>query len=240
MTGPGGGKNYFTYVSFVSPMADLKASALSITEGESVNLTWIYANADSCSIDQGIGDVELGGERTVAPKSTTTYTMTAVGPGGTVTDTITINVTPSTTPPPTVSILASENSIFRGGSSAISWQSSGATSLTIEPDIGAVALSGTATVTPEKTTAYTVAATGPSGTSVARVTVTVVQPTPILTIQADNVSIKEGESAVLTWTSEYADRVVIDPGIGDVVYQGSVTVTPLMTSISPPASITAS
>lgn len=230
MVGAGGTTSRYAGVNFVPPMADLNASTLSITEGEIVKLTWIYANTDSCSIDQEIGDIELGGERTVAPTTTTTYRMTAKGPGGTAYDTVTINVAPSTTPPPTVSLLASQTAIIRGGSTDLTWQSTGATSFTIEPDIGAVATSGTATVTPQKTTTYTATATGPSGTSVARVTVTVVQPAPSLTLQADKTAILEGSSAVLSWTSDFADRVILDPGFGDMDLQGSVTVTPTMTS----------
>jgi YD repeat-containing protein len=110
------------------------------------------------------------------------------------------------------------------------WQSDGATSVTIEPNIGTIATSGTATITPEKTTTYTATATGPSGTSVARVTVNVVQPSPVLTFQTDKTAILEGTSAVLSWTSDFVDRVILDPGFGVVDLQGSVTVTPTMTS----------
>jgi RHS repeat-associated protein len=225
MVGPGGTAYRQVAVSFVAPVADLKASATTIKEGESVRLTWVYANATSCVIDQNIGAVELGGEITVTPAVTTTYTMTSTGPGGVARDSVTITVIP-TNPPPAVTLSAKENIIIRGATTTLSWDSSYAQSLVIDPGIGAVATSGSTAVTPEVTTTYTATATGPGGTATASRTVTVLQPAPTLTLQADPAVIGIGEDAQLTWSSTNADKVVFNQGIGAVGLQGSLTVSP--------------
>jgi hypothetical protein len=229
MAGPGGTYSRSVYVSFVPPVADLQAEPLTIREGESTRLTWIFANATSCVIDQGIGEVELGGERTVSPTTTTTYTMTATGPGGTATDRVTITVIPAN-PPPAINLSVSDSFIVRGEATILSWESSYADSVVIDQGIGAVATSGTATVTPEVTTTYTATATGPGGTSTAKVTVTVIQPSPTISLAADPVSIMAGESAILTWSSSDADTIQFNQGIGSVPLQGSLTVSPIATT----------
>ncbi|MDW7773305.1 MAG: putative Ig domain-containing protein [Desulfobulbaceae bacterium] len=229
MTGPGGTYRRSVYVSFVPPVADLKASSLTINEGESTQLTWVYANATSCIINQGIGEVELGGERTVSPTITTTYTMTATGPGGTATDQVTITVIP-TNPPPTLNLSVSDSFIVRGEPTILAWEGSYADSVVISPEVGVVPVSGTATVTPEVTTTYTATATGPGGATTAKITVMVVPPSPTVNLTAVPLSIMADESATLSWTSSDADTVRFDQGIGSAPLEGSLTVSPIETT----------
>ena len=228
--GFGGTHNSYASVGFVYPMADLKSSALTIDQGETVKLTWIYANAISCNINQGIGEVELGGERTVAPTNTTTYTMTATGPGGMVRDSLTINVIPSDQPPITT-LAVNPSIVMRGDSTVLSWESSYTDSLTIEPDIGSVANTGSLTLSPEETTTYTATATGSGGTIITRSVVTVMQQQPSLTLSVDPASIIPGESTVLSWSSSNVDTITFDQGIGEVSPQGSLAVTPGATTL---------
>ena len=73
------------------------ASPPVIAPGQKTTLFWSTANATSVSIDNGIGSEPLSGSMTVAPGATTTYTLTANGPGGSATSRITIVVaTPQT------------------------------------------------------------------------------------------------------------------------------------------------
>ncbi|MBB5347171.1 carboxypeptidase regulatory-like domain-containing protein [Desulfoprunum benzoelyticum] len=229
MVGPGGTAYRKVAVSFVAPVADLKASATTIKEGESVRLTWVYANATSCVIDQNIGAVELGGEITVTPAVTTTYTMTSTGPGGVARDSVTITVIPAN-PPPTMTLTAGENIILRGSATTLSWDSSYADAVTIAPGIGAVAVSGSTTVAPETTTIYTATATGPGGAATAARTITVLQPAPILSLHAVPAAIAGGDSAQLNWASTNADQVVFNQGIGAVGAEGSLAVSPGQTT----------
>ncbi len=65
-----------------APTVSLSASPASIQQGECTTLTWTTGNATGASIDHGVGKVDLGGSRQVCPRSTTQYTITAVGEGG--------------------------------------------------------------------------------------------------------------------------------------------------------------
>ncbi len=69
----------------------------SITAGQSATLSWAVENADSVSITS-IGSVQPTGNRSVTPASTTTYRLTATGPGGTTERSVTLSV--SSAPPP--------------------------------------------------------------------------------------------------------------------------------------------
>jgi hypothetical protein len=63
-----------------------------INGGDSSTLSWSVINANSVSIDNGIGTQNPSGSATVSPKQTTTYTLTATGPNGTAQGTTTITV----------------------------------------------------------------------------------------------------------------------------------------------------
>ena len=70
-----------------------------IQRGQSATLRWeVAGQATSISIDNGIGTVMRAGSRSVSPASSTTYTLTAAGPGGNVTSSATLTV--ATPPPP--------------------------------------------------------------------------------------------------------------------------------------------
>jgi peptidoglycan-associated lipoprotein len=79
------------------------------------------------------------------------------------------------TPPvtPTVTLSATPASISPGGTARLSWSSTAATDLDIEPGVGKVAPQGSTPVMPTATTSYTITATGPGGTSTANAVVTV-------------------------------------------------------------------
>jgi peptidoglycan-associated lipoprotein len=70
--------------------------------------------------------------------------------------------------------------VQRGQAATLSWSSSNATSLTLAPGVGNIALQGSMSVTPTDTVTYTATATGPGGSAEAsaRVTVTVPPPPP--------------------------------------------------------------
>ena len=47
-----------------------------------MTLEWTTTNATTCSIDHGVGSVPCNGNTNVSPTTTTTYTLSATGPGG--------------------------------------------------------------------------------------------------------------------------------------------------------------
>jgi peptidoglycan-associated lipoprotein len=79
---------------------------------------------------------------------------------------------------PTVTLQASPATINKGDSSTLSWNSTNATQLSIDPGVGAVTAQGSTPVSPSDTTTYTITATGPGGSASATATVTVNAPPP--------------------------------------------------------------
>jgi peptidoglycan-associated lipoprotein len=74
---------------------------------------------------------------------------------------------PAATPQPTVTLNASPMSIKSGDTTTLSWSSTNATSLDIEPGVGMVAPQGSTPVNPTTSTTYTITATGSGGSATA-------------------------------------------------------------------------
>ena len=70
------------------------ASPSTIIAGDSATLSWTVTDADSVTIDYGIGTVALTGITTVNPTTDTTYTLIATNSAGPVTATVTVTVAP--------------------------------------------------------------------------------------------------------------------------------------------------
>jgi peptidoglycan-associated lipoprotein len=88
---------------------------------------------------------------------------------------------PAPAPPParpTVTLQANPTSINKGESSTLSWNSTDATQLSIDPGVGAVTAQGSTKVTPSDSTTYTITATGPGGSATATAAVSVSVPAP--------------------------------------------------------------
>ena len=64
-----------------APTATLAASPDTVESGQAVRLTWDTANANEIAI-AGVGTVAARGSISVVPQSSTTYLLTAKGPGG--------------------------------------------------------------------------------------------------------------------------------------------------------------
>ena len=74
------------------------AEPTTVSVGQPSSLRWSVTDATSIQIDNGIGEVSPNGRRGVYPTATTTYHLTANGPGGTAE--ADASVTVSTPPPP--------------------------------------------------------------------------------------------------------------------------------------------
>jgi peptidoglycan-associated lipoprotein len=91
-----------------APTASLSASPDTIQPGQSSTLTWVTQNATDVVLDGNI--VPATGSRSVSPKESTTYRLSAKGAGGTQEATARITVTPAPPPPPQPS--ATEEEMF--------------------------------------------------------------------------------------------------------------------------------
>jgi len=99
-TGDGGTKTSSVDVELAAgpvPIVLFSANPESVQTGHPVTLKWEVTNATEVSIDGGIGKVQTKGSKQVKPTSSTSYTLTATGEGGTRTETVDIEVTE---PPP--------------------------------------------------------------------------------------------------------------------------------------------
>ncbi|PYU36340.1 MAG: hypothetical protein DMG31_01240 [Acidobacteria bacterium] len=81
-----------------SPKVALSASPTSAQAGQQVTLTWSSTNATSVTLEPSMGGVAAKGSTTVRPSQSTTYTVTATGPGGSAHASAQVIITPA--PPP--------------------------------------------------------------------------------------------------------------------------------------------
>ena len=91
-----------------APTASLSANPDTVQTGQATTLTWQTQNATDINIE-GVGAVEASGSKTVSPTESTTYRLTAKGPGGTqeATARVTVNA-----PPPPVQPSETEEQMF--------------------------------------------------------------------------------------------------------------------------------
>jgi peptidoglycan-associated lipoprotein len=82
-------------------VAQFSAEPTTIQRGQSSTLRWeVGGDVTSVTIDNAIGTVQNTGNRRVFPSDSTTYTLTASGPGGSTTASATVSVTSPPPPPP--------------------------------------------------------------------------------------------------------------------------------------------
>jgi len=214
------------YLQAVPASAEFTASKTAIAPGEQVTLTWSTMSAPQVTIDQGIGARSRAGSILVSPAATTTYTLTATGPVGTVTKQLTVTVAQ---PKPQIAFAGSPATVAEGESATLSWTVLNASAVSIDHGIGARGSSGSAAVTPPATTTYRLTAIGPGGNSTADVRITVL-PAPVIVFTATPDAIYVGQSATLAWTTAGATIVLIDHDVGAQPPSGVLDVHPPLTT----------
>jgi hypothetical protein len=123
--------------------------------GQTANLQWQTADAVDTSIDNGVGAVAANGSQGVSPHQTTTYTLTAAGPGGIAKSTETVNV--NTVVTGSISTSPSElhyrkigDKVITNDSGTVTWTTGNADAVSVDP-FGNVDLNGSKTVTADPT-----------------------------------------------------------------------------------------
>ena len=196
--------------------------------GANVTLSWGTTNATSVSINNGIGNVQDDGSRTVFVNGNTTYTLTAVGTGGN--DTCTVTITKEQEKVAKCDYLSSNRTTvpYGGGNVTLSWGTTNATSVSINNGVGSVSDDGSRTVYVNDTTTFTLTAYGTDGNDTCSVTIyedndeDEIPRCDYLTISDDDV--EEGDEVTLRWETTNADYVYINNGIGGVSRDGSKNV----------------
>jgi outer membrane protein OmpA-like peptidoglycan-associated protein len=114
------------------------AGTAEINCGDSDQLTWSSDGAVHTDIS-GIGDVPASGSQSVSPTATTTYTFTAGGPGGVVTQTSTvtvnnkINATLEVTPQE-ITYERAGSKVRQQGTATVTWSATGGGAITVTVD----------------------------------------------------------------------------------------------------------
>jgi hypothetical protein len=112
-SGPGGSKTAQVTISLIPalppeppvpdparpPSVTFISSKYEVNDGEEFELTWQTSNANNVTIDQEIGNVDRNGNRILTIGETTTYSLIASGPGGTVTQKVTVRYKTPVIPP---------------------------------------------------------------------------------------------------------------------------------------------
>ncbi|MGB2603828.1 MAG: OmpA family protein [Candidatus Sulfotelmatobacter sp.] len=143
-------------VAVAKPTAELTVAAAQVNCGDSSQLKWTSADAPRVEITP-IGAVATNGEQAIQPKQTTTYQLTAVGPGGTVTSNATVNINTAiqanlALSSPEVHYKRVGDKVVEEGSTALNWTAGNASTVSIDP-LGTVSPTGSQNiqVAPHKT-----------------------------------------------------------------------------------------
>ena len=219
------------------PTCVISASPTSIVKGNNVTLKWSTISTNHASLNQGIGSVLVGINKTmiVSPTTNTTYTMTVTSVDNiTRTCATTVTVT-NPIPAPTCVLSATPTSITAGQTAKLTWTSTNAINIgTINQGVGDVNPQNTnayRNVSPTHNTVYTMIVKNRAGVSAnCATTVTVTNPIPaptcILTATPNHIT--AGQTAKLTWTTHNAIVAGINQGIGVVALNNTTgrAVTP--------------
>ena len=143
-------------VAVAKPTAELSTTTAQINCGDASQLKWTSSDAPRVEI-RPVGSVAASGEQAIQPKQTTTYTLTASGPGGTATSAATVNLNNSIQAslglsPAQVRYRRVGEKIVEQSSAALNWTATNASTVSIDA-LGTVDSNGSRTlpVVPRKT-----------------------------------------------------------------------------------------
>jgi len=159
--------------------------------------------------------------------------LTATNGSGSVTASATVTVVQHTAAPVISRFAIYPTSIQPGGISRLDWQVGGATSISIDQGVGAVAGAGELQVSPATTKTYTLTASNSAGSVTASVVLSVISETgrPFIDyFSANPAVIPLGEKTTLKWRVTGATSISITPGLGTVDASGTRLVTPDQTT----------
>jgi hypothetical protein len=141
-------------------------------------ISWDVRNAFNVVIEPGLTTIPIkGSSQITAPRFTTMYKLTATNDQGSIlaTTTVTISGILPTIETPVINYFTANPYVtHKGDEATLSWQTVGGSAVTIDKGgLGTVSGEGTAQVSPDETTTYTMIVTGPAGAQYQTVTVNV-------------------------------------------------------------------
>ena len=135
----------------VAPVSgSVSANPSKIDCNQSTQLAWDSKETVEADMS-GMSPVPTSGEKTISPRQTTVYQLTASGPGGVVTPSTTVEVNPVvqsslTASPMEVNYRRIGDKIMEQGSTTLNWSSSNSDAVSLDPG-GSVEPSGTKSIT---------------------------------------------------------------------------------------------
>ena len=195
-----------------------EADSTTITEGDCADLSWETENAESTSINQGIGTVTPteSGSKEVCPDSTTKYTLTATGEEGAIPPEVSASVTVMVMPPSCDLSSISDQTLFEDeermlplssvcdGTYSASSSPSGIVTVSVNNSTDELTIRGQSAGTATVTVRVTKSGYKPDSVSF-RVTVNPPPPAPEASLTADPTTIFPGERTTLSWTTTNAE-----------------------------------
>ena len=127
-----------------------------LPQAGNVVLHWEVVGAEIATIDNGIGDINLLGQKVVDVARTTTYTLTAKNGSQIQTKALTINVGNTAVVPTEDKFFLNADKLLitSGEEVTLSWQADNMSDLTLSPDLGGVDVQGMIKVHPIVNTTY--------------------------------------------------------------------------------------
>lgn len=214
-----------------APTLSLSATPSSVQTGQSITLTWIASNADTCTASGSwSGHVATSGSLTGILPSPGEYNfiLTCSGPGGSVTQaTQAVASGASSSNTISVALAAAPTSVPVGQSTTLTWTAADATSCTASGDwTGSKVPTGSETVTASRVgvNTYILNCSGPSGSGTQQTYVT--GTVPAISLSSDQDVAKAGGTATLSWSTTNASSCVASDGwSGTKATSGSQAVT---------------
>jgi len=209
--------------TYTAATATISVSPSAILVGGTSTLSW-YTNYAKLASISGIGSVGVNqsGSQSVSPSSTTSYTLTATNYGNANSTASTI-LTVYQPPEITLSTDTIDNTIIRGQSFTLTWNTTGdnSGSAQLSPISGSVPASSSIQISPTVTTTYTISINGYLGTNDSdEITITVLQP-PEVNVSSDPF-VLYGEDISVEYSTVNAVQVSM---IVTYYYSGSQHVT---------------
>ena len=132
-------------VAIAKPTAQLSTTTAQLNCGDSSQLNWTSSDAAKAEITP-VGPVANSGQQSVQPTQTTTYNLTAIGPGGTATSSAIVNVNNAIQAnlgltSPEVHYRRVGDKVVVDDSTALNWTAANASTVSIDP-LGTVSPSG--------------------------------------------------------------------------------------------------
>ncbi len=182
-------KDFTLKVIQPDPVISFTSDKYQITQGESSILSWDISNAESATLDNGIGDINPVSSIEVSPLVDTTYTLNAIGYNREKILTRNITIVVNEANKPTISMIQSPTPVFNNTDINLSWSGTDVEKYTItgshmnsgvpttETDIGD-ATSYIVRPTSGGTFTYTIKAINSVGASVTSSKVVIVEDDP--------------------------------------------------------------